>query len=152
MLPVLALLLAATITIDGGDREAGTAQPILDPVVMQKVWATVTPPAPDPCRVKEELVHGLIVDTARVAGGAFVDLWSTEYALARCGGCGEGNPLGLSPSARRLLKGGAVVGSVYGLHVLRKTGHPVWAKWVGRGLLAAQLGAATNNVIRAHRN
>lgn len=108
--------------------------------------ALVGPPAP--CEKSAALVHGLIVDTARVSGGAFVDLWSTEYALARCGDCKEGNPLGLSRPARTLLKGAVVIGSVAALHKMRKDGHPGWAKWTGRALLAVQLGAAVNNVRR----
>jgi hypothetical protein len=108
--------------------------------------ALVGPPAP--CSEKA-LVHGLIVGTARVSGGAFVDLWSTEYALARCEGCREGNPLGLSRPARTVLKGAVVVGSVAAMHKLRRDGHPGWAKWLGRGLLAIQVGAAVNNVRRA---
>lgn len=110
----------------------------------------VGPPAPSAkCDRAREQVHGLIVDTARVSGGAFLDLWSTEYALARCPTCREGNPLGLSRPARTALKGAFVVGAVAGLHKVRRDGHPVWAKWLGRGLLAVQVGATVNNVRRA---
>ena len=103
---------------------------------------------PAPCAQRDRLVHGLVVDTARVSSGAFLDLWSTEYALAHCSDCKEGNPLGFSRPARTLLKGVSVVVAVAGLHKVRRDGHPVWAKWLGRGLLAAQVGAAVNNVAR----
>lgn len=109
--------------------------------------AIVGPPAP--CVQRADLVHGLVVDTARVSGGAFVDLWSTEYALARCEGCREGNPLGLSRPARTLLKGALVVGTVAYLHKTRRDGHPDRAKWIGRAILAFQVGVAANNVRRA---
>jgi hypothetical protein len=112
--------------------------------------ALVGPPAPAPCPAARtaELFHGFVVDSARVGGGLMADLWSTEFALARCPSCREGNPLGVSKSARVYLKGAAAAGVIAICHRLRRDGHPAWAKWVGRGALGLQLFAAGSNVWR----
>lgn len=104
-----------------------------------------------PCRESSELLHDFIIDTARVGGGLTADLWSTEYALARCPTCREGNVLGVSKNARIWLKAGMAVGIIGINHKLRRDGHPVWAKWIGRGAMVLQFGAAAWNVKKAHQ-
>lgn len=110
--------------------------------------ALVGPPAPCPDR---ELLHGFVVDSARIGGGLMADLWSTEFALARCPGCREGNPLGVSKSARFYLKVAGAAGTIAACHKLRRDGHPTWAKWVGRAALGLQLFAAGSNVWQGTR-
>jgi hypothetical protein len=124
-------------------------------IVLLLAAALVGPPAPAPCPAARtaELFHGFVVDSARIGGGLMVDLWSTEFALARCPSCREGNPLGLTKSERIYLKGATAAAEIAVCHKLRRDGHPVWAKWTGRLILGLQAFAAADNVrlgIRAH--
>jgi hypothetical protein len=106
--------------------------------------------AASPCPDEKQLFHGFVVDTARIGGGLVADLWSTEYALARCPECKEGNVLGVSKNARIWMKAGMATGLIAITHKLRRDGHPVWAKWLGRAAMVVQFAAAGWNVRKAH--
>lgn len=97
----------------------------------------------------EKEIHAIVLDTARIGGGAVLDLWATEYALKN--GAREANPLGFNAPARIALKGALAISGILGCHELRKHGHPTWAKWTARGLMLMQVGFAINNVVQAHR-
>lgn len=99
-------------------------------------------------REKTPILHDLIVDTALVGAGLTADLWSTEYALARCS-CREGNPFGDSRNSRLWLKAGTAAGVVTITYKLRKDGHPGWAKWTSRGAMVLQFGAVAWNIRKA---
>jgi hypothetical protein len=140
------LLAGALFTIDGGDRSQ-EAQILLnagDPRLAAAVLRE------QPCPDDRELLHGFVVDTARIGGGLVADLWSTEYALARRPELRESNPLGLSKNARIWMKAGMATGLIAITHKLRRDGHQVWAKWLGRVAMVVQFAAAGWNVHKAH--
>lgn len=108
--------------------------------------------AKDPVDILVEdraLIHGLVMDTARIGGGAALDLYATAYCMQK--GCKETNPLGFNAEARVALKAGLAIGGILACHEMRRHGHPNRAKWVGRALLAMQVGFAVNNVVQARR-
>ena len=126
------LLAGLSCVLDGGDIEQRAASPAC-------------------AETENQLFHGFVIDSARFGGGLMVDLWSTEYALARRSDLRESNPIGVSKNARIWLKGAMAAGVIAICHHLRRSGHPTFAKWLGRLALALQVGAATSNVVKAHR-
>lgn len=127
--------------------EVGECQPypvpayVLDPI----------PPAGKPKPTDAELVSGLVMDTARVSLAAAVDLYSTAYALKRNPQAREANPLGFNAEARVALKVAMAAGTVLAAHELRRKGHPGWAKWGTRAVLAFHVGVAVHNFRAAGR-
>lgn len=119
-------------------------------------WKLVDTPPPQTAPLKfvptdADLIHGLVWDTARVGLGAAADLYSTAYTLRRNPAAREANPLGFNAEARVALKVGMAAGTVLAAHELRRRGHPGWAKWGTRAVMAVQIGVAVHNIRQARR-
>jgi len=86
-------------------------------------------------------------DVTMLSLAAAADLATTHWALDRCPGCYEANPLVPSePALSMVVKTGAVAATVWGCDRLRRDGHPRWAKALRWGVVAIWGGAAAWNI------
>jgi hypothetical protein len=77
--------------------------------------------------------------------GAGLDIASTEWALAHCSNCREGNTILGNKQSERLFVKGAGALAFYSLTRVASKDHPKTAKWMARGYLVfGALSAAWN--------
>lgn len=89
-------------------------------------------------------------DLAWVVGSNAADLYSTAWALHRCGGaCGEGNPLGPTVEARVALKMATAASTGLTLWKLRRDGHNRAASIVRWASVAVNAALVVNNSVHA---
>lgn len=89
-------------------------------------------------------------DLAWLIGGNAADLYSTAWALHRCGGsCGEGNPLGPTAEARVALKMATAASTGLTLWKLRRDGHNRTATIVRWASVAVNAALVANNTRHA---
>ena len=86
------------------------------------------------------------VDVAVLSMAAGADLASTHWALERCSGCSEGNPLMSEPALAIAVKAAGVAGVSLGCRELRRMGHPRAAKVLRWGVVAIWMGVAAHNL------
>lgn len=91
------------------------------------------------------------VDVAWMGAAAGLDLATTRYALARCAGCAEGNPIMRSSSGAAAVKVAATAAAGWGCLELRRHGHPRAAKALRWTVVAVWGGVAAHNLVQAHR-
>jgi hypothetical protein len=94
---------------------------------------------------------GLRDDALRVTLGASLDLASTEYALATCARCSEGNPIVRDRGTFYAMKGLTTAGAVLGCRHLRHSGHLKAARILSYAVMIAQAALAAHNIRQARR-
>lgn len=94
-----------------------------------------------PARADEVTADVVVLSLAAVA-----DTASTHYALSRCLGCREGNPIMREPAGALLLKAGAVAATSTMANKLRKDGHGRAAKVLRWTVAAVWVGMAAHNM------
>jgi len=109
----------------------------------------VGPPDPkfsyQPVAKEEEPKPSLVSLGVPVLLGAGLDIASTEWALAHCSNCREGNTILGNKQSERLFVKGAGALAFYSLTRVASKDHPKTAKWMARGYLGfGALSAAWN--------
>jgi len=88
-------------------------------------------------------------DVVILSLAAAVDKASTHYALQRCPGCYEANPVMSEPALSLVVKAASIATTTWACDRLRKAGHPKGAKWLRWGVAGLWLGAAGWNLHKA---
>ena len=92
------------------------------------------------------VVDAIQTDVAVLSMAAAADIASTQWALRRCSGCYEVNPVMSEPVVSVAVKGAGVAAVALGCDQLRRRGHPGWAKALRWTVAAMWFGVAAHNV------
>lgn len=140
---LLATILAASLSF-ANETIAQTAERVVSSSSAQAV-------AQDDSYVRVKTVDYLAKDIYWVVGSHSADLYTTAWALHRCGACFEGNPLGPTSEARIALKMAGVASTGLTLWKLRRDKKNKAANILRWAVVAVNTGLVINNTIRAVR-
>jgi hypothetical protein len=123
---------------------------LLSPCVAQEPADPWGPPPPPPPAETGRL-QAASIDAAWIGGAAALDLGASRWALARCAGCYEANPLMRSVPVAIVAKAGATAVGVAWADHLRRKGDRRGARIVRWSFVGLQVALAGNAIVQAHR-